>query len=183
MGQFLLYDKAIKTKEETKMKKMAKGVAEIVRRRDRETGVNLLDFLKLLPMVVGVVFLLVLFTKWLGFASAFAVVVIPILAIAAAACFLPLSENSSISRELGTRHRAALGISETTDALVLIVSEETGVISMAREGRLTRYLDGKALTNLLMSTFSPDAPTVKRVMVDGVKTILKRKEKQHEGEN
>lgn len=57
--------------------------------------------------------------------------------IVAAACILQLSENSSISRELGTRHRAALGISETTDAVVLIVSEETGIISTAREGKLT----------------------------------------------
>ena len=69
--------------------------------------------------------------------------------ITAAACFLPLSENSSISRELGTRHRAALGISETTDATVLIVSEETGTISMAHDGRLTRYLDAKALYAIL----------------------------------
>jgi len=69
--------------------------------------------------------------------------------ITAAACFLPLSENSSISRELGTRHRAALGISETTDATVLIVSEETGTISMAQDGRLTRYLDAKALDGIL----------------------------------
>ena len=69
--------------------------------------------------------------------------------ITAAACFLPLSENSSISRELGTRHRAALGISETTDATVLIVSEETGTISMAHDGRLTRYLDAKALYGIL----------------------------------
>ncbi len=69
--------------------------------------------------------------------------------ITAAACFLPLSENSSISRELGTRHRAALGISETTDATVLIVSEETGTISMAHDGRLNRYLDAKALYSIL----------------------------------
>ena len=69
--------------------------------------------------------------------------------ITAAACFLPLSENSSISRELGTRHRAAIGISESTDATVLIVSEETGTISMAHDGRLTRYLDAKALSGIL----------------------------------
>ena len=69
--------------------------------------------------------------------------------IVAAACYLPLSENYSISRELGTRHRAALGISETTDATVLIVSEETGTISMAHDGRLTRYLDAKALYGIL----------------------------------
>lgn len=76
--------------------------------------------------------------------------------ITAAACFLPLSENSSISRELGTRHRAALGISETTDATVLIVSEETGTISMARDGRLTRYLDAKALTGILTELLPTD---------------------------
>lgn len=73
--------------------------------------------------------------------------------ITAAACILQLSEDSSISRELGTRHRAAIGISESTDALVLIVSEETGTISVAREGRLTRYLDAKSLTALLTDQF------------------------------
>ena len=103
--------------------------------------------------------------------------------VTAAACFLPLSENSSISRELGTRHRAALGISETTDAVVLIVSEETGIISMAKEGRLTRYLDSKALNSLLINTFNPNAPAVKRVVVDRMKTMMKRKGDQHEGEN
>lgn len=69
--------------------------------------------------------------------------------IVAAACLLQLSDNRAISRELGTRHRAAIGISETTDAITLIVSEETGIISMAREGKLTRYLDAKSLTTLL----------------------------------
>lgn len=103
--------------------------------------------------------------------------------ITAAACFLPLSENSSISRELGTRHRAALGISETTDAIVLIVSEETGIISMAREGKLTRYLDAKTLTSVLMSAFNPEGMAVKRAVVGRVNSMLKRKEKQHEREN
>ena len=103
--------------------------------------------------------------------------------ITAAACFLPLSENSSISRELGTRHRAALGISETTDAVVLIVSEETGIISMAREGKLTRYLDSKTLSQILMSIFNPNAPAVKRAVANRVSSIMKRKEKKHEGEN
>ncbi len=103
--------------------------------------------------------------------------------ITAAACFLPLSENSSISRELGTRHRAALGISETTDAIVLIVSEETGIISMAQEGKLTRYLDSKSLHSILMGIFNPDAPAVRRVVVDRMSSILKRKEKHNEREN
>ncbi len=103
--------------------------------------------------------------------------------ITAAACFLPLSENSSISRELGTRHRAALGISETTDAVVLIVSEETGIISMAREGKLTRYLDSKTLTSILMSAFNPEGAAVKRAVVGRMNSMLKRKENRHEGEN
>jgi len=76
--------------------------------------------------------------------------------IAAAACILQLSDDYSISRELGTRHRAAIGITETTDAVSLIVSEETGIISMAREGKLTRYLDTKSLTILLTELFTPD---------------------------
>ena len=76
--------------------------------------------------------------------------------IEAAGCFLTLSEDTSISRELGTRHRAALGISETTDSVTLIVSEETGIISMARGGRLTRHLDAKALTQLFLGIFGSD---------------------------
>ena len=76
--------------------------------------------------------------------------------ITAAACILQLSDDYSISRELGTRHRAAIGITETTDAVSLIVSEETGIISMAREGKLTRYLDTKSLNILLHELFTPD---------------------------
>lgn len=70
--------------------------------------------------------------------------------VAAAACFLPLTENPDLSKELGTRHRAAIGITEVSDAVALIVSEETGVISAAHDGRLTRYLDEKTLRELLM---------------------------------
>jgi len=73
--------------------------------------------------------------------------------IMAAACILSLSEGKGISRELGTRHRAALGITETTDAISLIVSEETGIISMARNGRLTRHLDRAALEEVLTSLY------------------------------
>jgi len=76
--------------------------------------------------------------------------------IAAAACILQLSDDYSISRELGTRHRADIGITETTDAVSLIVSEETGIISMTREGKLTRYLDTKSLNILLTELFKPD---------------------------
>lgn len=69
--------------------------------------------------------------------------------VAAGACILTLTEGTGISHELGTRHRAAIGISETTDAVVLIVSEETGIISMARGGKLTRHLDARSLREIL----------------------------------
>lgn len=73
--------------------------------------------------------------------------------VQAGACYLTLTEGRGVSRELGTRHRAAIGVSETTDAIVLIVSEETGIISMAKGGRLTRYLDKQSLTTILDELF------------------------------
>jgi uncharacterized protein (TIGR00159 family) len=65
--------------------------------------------------------------------------------VAAAACFLPLSTEPALSRELGTRHRAALGITEETDAVAVVVSEETGRISLAVRGRIDQGLDSKSL--------------------------------------
>jgi diadenylate cyclase len=65
--------------------------------------------------------------------------------IVAAGCFLPLTLDPYLSKELGTRHRAAIGITEETDALAIIVSEETGTISMAFGGKITRDLDGASL--------------------------------------
>ena len=73
--------------------------------------------------------------------------------VMSAACILTLTEASGISHDLGTRHRAALGVSETTDAIALIVSEETGIISVARGGKLTRHLDVKALRTLLEGVY------------------------------
>ncbi len=73
--------------------------------------------------------------------------------IMAAGCILPLSDEKSISRELGTRHRAAIGTSDTTDALTFIVSEETGIISMTREGKLLRYLDHNSITKVLSEVY------------------------------
>jgi diadenylate cyclase len=71
--------------------------------------------------------------------------------IAAAACFLPLSVNALVSRDLGTRHRAALGVTEENDAVAIVVSEETGGISLALNGRLERGLTPDALRARLRS--------------------------------
>lgn len=74
-----------------------------------------------------------------------------------AGCLLPLTSNSNLSRELGTRHRAALGISEASDAMVIVVSEETGKISIAIDGTLTRNLDRKSLNKALVRVFRPQS--------------------------
>jgi diadenylate cyclase len=75
--------------------------------------------------------------------------------IKAAACFLPLTDSSTVSKELGTRHRAALGISERSDSLSIVVSEETGAISIAENGTISRYLDAKTLRQILIDMYKP----------------------------
>jgi uncharacterized protein (TIGR00159 family) len=70
--------------------------------------------------------------------------------VAAAACFLPLTVNPQLSRELGSRHRAAIGVTEDTDALAVVVSEETGVISLVVGGRIRRELDATSLKSALL---------------------------------
>ncbi|MEG0392204.1 MAG: diadenylate cyclase CdaA [Anaerovoracaceae bacterium] len=87
----------------------------------------------------------------------------------AAGCVLPLTENKSLPSELGTRHRAGIGITEKSDALTIIVSEETGIISMARDGKLERYLDKKtvekALLGIYLNTDKPEIlPRVRKVI-------------------
>ncbi|MCR5687559.1 MAG: diadenylate cyclase CdaA [Lachnospiraceae bacterium] len=69
--------------------------------------------------------------------------------IVSATCYLPLSENMELSKELGTRHRAGVGISEVTDSMTVIVSEETGRVSVAYEGKLTRNVDPDQLRDML----------------------------------
>lgn len=84
--------------------------------------------------------------------------------ILAATCYLPLTENRDLSKELGTRHRAAVGISEISDALVIVVSEETGEVSIALAGQIIRNVDGDFLRNKLyeIQKRNTEAPKSKR---------------------
>ena len=76
--------------------------------------------------------------------------------LAAAGCVLPLTTNPNVSRRLGTRHRAAIGITEHTDAVSVIVSEETGSISVAIAGKITRDIDPGTLRRILHNSFAPE---------------------------
>lgn len=92
--------------------------------------------------------------------------------ITSATCYLPLSDNLALSKELGTRHRAGVGISEATDSLTVIVSEETGKISVAYEGELKRNLDGEKLKAMLNQV-------LKKNNTDDTKTKRKWKGRNH----
>ena len=74
--------------------------------------------------------------------------------LVAAGCLLPLTENHNLSTELGTRHRAAIGLSEQTDALIVVVSEETGTVSVAEDGHIDRHLDSTKLREYLTPIFA-----------------------------
>lgn len=82
--------------------------------------------------------------------------------VTAAGCVLPLSENAQLSADLGTRHRSGIGVSEVSDAVVVIVSEETGTISVAVGGMLKRHLAPQTLERLLINELNPDAEEKKR---------------------
>ena len=94
--------------------------------------------------------------------------------IAAAGCVLPLTQNRNISSDLGTRHRAAIGMSEATDAVVVIVSEETGTISVAIGGMLKRHLAPQTLEKLLLNELAPKTDEKTR---NPLKKLLKKSKK------
>ena len=92
--------------------------------------------------------------------------------IVAACCLLPLTENRNLSQELGTRHRAAIGISEQSDAMVLVVSEETGAISIARNGELMRYLTVEDVKEILRNAIIQPHVAVKDNLLDKIKGMF-----------
>ncbi|MBR4410279.1 MAG: diadenylate cyclase CdaA [Firmicutes bacterium] len=96
----------------------------------------------------------------------------------AAGCVLPLTQNKELNKELGTRHRAGIGITENSDALTLIVSEETGVVSIARDGKLTRFLDMKTVEKMLLSIYleNETSNSVKEKLTRALKGVKHVKE-------
>lgn len=91
--------------------------------------------------------------------------------VVAACCLLPLTENRNLSQELGTRHRAAIGMSEQSDAMILVVSEETGTISIARNGELMRYLTVDDVKEILRTAIFRPHAAVKNSSVDKIKSL------------
>ena len=82
--------------------------------------------------------------------------------IKAAGCVLPLSNNLDLGKDMGTRHRACLGIAENSDAIAIVVSEETGIISMAKNGVLIRHFDRQSLYTRLIDEMIPKESTVEK---------------------
>ena len=89
--------------------------------------------------------------------------------ISYASCFLPLTVNPKVNRELGTRHRAAIGLSEETDAFVIVVSEETGIISVAMNGELNRGFEEDSLRDTMKATFGTESRSTlwRRIQLTG----------------
>lgn len=96
--------------------------------------------------------------------------------ICAAGCVLPLTRNNNINKNLGTRHRAGIGITENSDALALIVSEETGIISMASDGQLTRFLDIKTVEKTLLNLYINQSDMTRtKTVINRIKNALRGK--------
>ena len=96
--------------------------------------------------------------------------------IHAASCVFPLTAKKNIGRNLGTRHRAGVGLSEVCDALIIIVSEETGVVSIAEDGKIRRFVDLKTIEKMLLNMYLPS----ERGMYGRVAKLVRRKGGKHD---
>ena len=94
--------------------------------------------------------------------------------IVAAGCVLPLSNNLDLGKDMGTRHRACLGIAENSDAIAIVVSEETGIISMAKNGVLMRHFDRQTLYTRLVDEMIPKETASEKSAAEGWKARGKR---------
>lgn len=102
--------------------------------------------------------------------------------LAAAGCMLPLSENANLSRDLGMRHRAGIGMSERSDAVVVIVSEETGGISVAQDGLLKRHLSADTLEALLRQELLPVEKEDNRGLRERLMDKIRSKDAKQDGD-
>ena len=163
LGRGGLFKKSVFLNEEEQevlLDNLAKAVAVLAKNKigalivlERETGLN--DYIETGIKVDGLVsneFLINIFIPNTPLHDG--AVILRGNRIMAAGCLLPLTEDRSLNKELGTRHRAAIGLAEQTDAVVVVVSEETGIISMARSGRLVRDLDADLLKGKLRPLFA-----------------------------
>ena len=91
-----------------------------------------------------------------------------------AGCVLPLTQNQNLSKDLGTRHRAGIGVTEVSDAISLIVSEESGIISIAVDGRLSRFLDLKSVERTLTKLYLTNMEEQNGNWWDGLKKVFKK---------
>lgn len=99
--------------------------------------------------------------------------------IIAASCLLPLTDARGLSQELGTRHRAAIGISEQSDALVVVVSEETGTVSVTRNGEIYRYLSREDVVDMLQSAFMTNRRfTLKQMLLEKLNDLRDKKDSE-----
>ena len=103
--------------------------------------------------------------------------------VAAAGCVLPLSDSNRLSADLGTRHRAGVGVSEVSDAVVVIVSEETGTISVAVGGMLKRHLAAKTLSRLLHQELCPEPAEQEKNLAVRLRQKLKKDKNQEDTPN
>jgi len=99
--------------------------------------------------------------------------------IAAAGCMLPLSGNANLSRDLGMRHRAGIGMSEYSDAVIAVVSEESGAISVAVDGMLKRHLSSETFEKILRNELIPDDSNDKKRSITNFFKVKKNEQKEH----
>ncbi|WP_232700212.1 diadenylate cyclase CdaA [Brevibacillus daliensis] len=164
LGRGKLFSRSYSSDEEESVKRMVQEVVKAVnymaKRRigalivvERETGLN--DYVETGIPINGQVTSELLINIFIPNTPMHdGAVIIRKETVLASGCYLPLSENPSISKELGTRHRAAIGMSEVSDGISIIVSEETGAISIASNGIVTRSINEEQLTQRMLERLS-----------------------------